>query len=87
LRARHRHHLKWSRNFGRSGIAWTTTGSSAGSSSRTIDFKQATGAIRSDDEVPTGASDDAKRVAESVQDVLVQHAVLTRAVRDLHTDK
>lgn len=51
------------------------------------DFQQTTGAIGGDDQVPIRAGDDTKRVAEGVQDVLVQNAVFARAVRDLHEDK
>ncbi len=48
------------------------------------DLEQSAGSIRADDQVPSLAGDHAERVAQSVVNVLIQDAVLSRAVRYLH---
>jgi hypothetical protein len=51
------------------------------------DLKQPTAAVRTDDQVPPLARDYAEGVADSVIDVFIPDAVLSRAVRNPHVDR
>jgi len=51
------------------------------------DLKQPASSIRSDDEISPLAGNHPQRIADGMLDVFVADAVLSRAVRDLHSDK
>jgi hypothetical protein len=50
-------------------------------------LQQPTGSICADDEISSFAWNDPQRIADYMLDVFVADAVLSRAVRDLHSDK